>query len=415
MTDFFTSIDLGTSKVCAIIAGKDKNGQVQIIGMGKSDCNGIKKGVVVDIESTTKGVINAVEQAENMADVTVTEAYINIPGGYSRIVSNKGMIAVSGDDNEISLEDIERVITSATIISVPQDQRIIDVIPNQYIVDGYDEIKDPTGMVGTRLEVEADIVTASVTTTQNLIKSINKAGIDVVGIFMEPLATANSVLTDDEKELGVLLIDIGAGTSDISIFKKNRLIYSNILLVGGNHITNDLSIGLRIPFKQSEEIKRRYGAVEYTEDNNDNVIEINPIGLNKEIKVSKYQLSEIIEARVGEVFELIDKELHKNKLKKQLLAGAVITGGGVSYLKGIEKLAGLRLGLPVRIGKPNELVANEPIYSTAVGIINYVYKRKFKYYIEYSNTEAIKSNYRSKTKNNNKLTSLVKKVWKEYF
>ncbi|SHH56983.1 cell division protein FtsA [Caloranaerobacter azorensis DSM 13643] len=415
MGNVVTSIDLGSSKICVIISEIDNNGQLQVIGIGKSKCKGIKKGVVVDIEETAKAVIEAVTQAENMADLEICEAYINIPGGYTKLIRNKGIIAVSSDDKEISFEDVKRVLNSATIVSIPQDQRIVDIIPRQYIVDGYDGISDPIGMVGIRLEVEADIIVGSTTTVLNLVKSVNRAGIEVLGIIMEPISTSEAVLTKDEKDLGVLLLDIGAGTSDFSVFRNGILIYSNILPIAGNHITNDISVGLRLPFDRSEEIKKKFG-VAYTKlANNDNVFEINPLGFNNNLEVNEIQLSEIIEARIREIFELINMDLIKNRVKDKILTGIVITGGGVSYFKGVTELGIEVFGLPVRIGQPYQMGAQEPIFSSAVGLINYGFKRKLNYYIEYNNVEIKKGRGKKRGKNTKSIMSFLKTIWDEYF
>lgn len=415
MGNIVTSLDLGSSKICAIISEIDGNGQLQVVGIGTSRCKGIKKGVVVDIEETTKAILEAVTQAENMADLEVYEAYINIPGGYTKLIRNKGIIAVSSDDKEISFEDVKRVLNSATIVSIPQEQRIIDIIPRQYIVDGYDEISDPVGMVGIRLEVEADIIVGSTTTVLNLVKSVNKAGIEVLGIVMDPIATSEAVLTKDERDLGVLLLDIGAGTSDFSVFKNGTLIYSNVLPIAGNHITNDISVGLRLPFNRSEEIKKEFG-VAYTKLADDNnIFEINPLGFSNNLEVSETQLAEIIEARIREIFEIINTDLIKNKVKDKILTGVVVTGGGVSYFKGITELGIEVFGLPVRIGQPYQTGTQEPIFSSAVGLINYGFKRKLHYYIEYNNVEIKKSRGKKKSKNTKGVISFLKTIWDEYF
>ena len=414
MGEIITSIDLGTSKVCATIARVDKTNNLQIIGIGNSISNGMKKGVVVDIEAVSQDVIKAVEQAENMADTEVKSIYINLPGGYCNVINNKGIIAISGEDGEIDVDDVTRVLNSAAIVPIPQGQQIIDVIPEQYIVDGYDEIKDPIGMSGIRLEVEANIIISSTTTSLNLLKSINKAGFNVMGIIMEPFALAESILTKDEKELGVLLIDVGAGTSDISLFKNNKLKYSNILPIAGNHITNDISIGLRIPFDKSEEIKKKYG-IAYSENPNlKNELEVLPIGIDQKIKVSETELLEIIGSRISEIFELTNQLLINNRLKDDVLAGVVITGGGVSYLKGAADLASKIFNMPVRIGQPNYIGVKHPVFSTSIGLINYALKRKFNYYVEYSNVDVKSHTHRGKTKKNN-VMSTIKKIWDEYF
>ena len=305
MSDLLASIDIGTSKVCVIIADTNRNGNTQIIGIGKSQCDGIKKGVVVDIESTANAITEALRQAENMANVEIDEVYVNIPGGYTQVVNNKGVIAVSNDNKEITFDDVKRVLNSATIISIPPDQQIIDIIPTQYIIDGYDEIKDPIGMVGVRLEADVDIVLGSTTTVLNLVKSVNKAGVEVLGIIMEPIATSRSVLSQDEIELGVLLVDIGAGTTDISLFNSGKLMHSSLIPIAGNHITNDISIGLRTSSKESEEIKRRFGLAYTPLAREENFFEVNQIGINEKIKASEVQLAQIIESRVCEIFEII--------------------------------------------------------------------------------------------------------------
>lgn len=422
MDEIITSIDLGTSKICATIARVDKNNHLQIIGLGNSTSNGIRKGVVVDIEAVSQDVIKALEQAENMADTEVDAVYINIPGGYCDVISNKGIIAISGEEGEIDIEDVSRVLNSAAIVSIPQGQQIIDIIPEQYIVDGYDEIKDPIGMSGIRLEVEASIITSSTTTSLNIVKSINKAGLKVLGIIMEPFALAESILTKDEKELGVLLIDIGAGTSDISLFRNNKLIYSNILPIAGNHITTDISIGLRIPFDKSEELKKKYGIAYSTEPNWDNEVEVLPIGIEEKIKISEAQLIEMIGARIAEIFEMTNQLLVNNRLKDDILAGIVITGGGASYLKGATDLANIVFEMPARIGQPNYIGVKHPVFSTSVGLINYTLKRRFNYYVEYNNVEVRNSNHKgrvkknkSKNKNKNNAMSTIKKIWDEYF
>lgn len=412
MNEFINSIDLGTSKICVTVSQLDKSGKPQILGVGKSKCNGIRKGVVVDIESTTRAILEAIEQAQNMSDTEIEEAYINLPGGYSNITSNRGVIAVTGENREITVEDVKRVLNSATIISISENQQIIDVIPNQYIIDGYDEIRDPIGMVGIRLEVDADIITGSVTTVNNLIKSVNKAGIDVLGIVIEPLALSQSVLSKDEKELGVLLIDMGAGTCDVSVFKNSRIIYSKLIPVGGNHITNDISVGLRISYDESEEIKKKHGITYIPMSSKDNVFEINPIGSQEQVNINEMDLTEIIEARVGELLEIINNDLLNHGIKNEILTDIVITGGALSYLKGIEELSQQIFDLSVRIGQPHNIGMKEPIYSTTVGLVNYISKRDFNYIIDLNNVDA---NRKINKKNSTNMISAVKKFFREYF
>lgn len=415
MGDYIAAIDIGTSKICTIISEIDKFGKIQILGIGKTYCEGIRKGIVVDIESTAKAISESVEQAENMADVEIDQVFVNIPGGYASIINNKGVIAVSNENREIGMEDIKRVLNSATIISISPDRQIIDIVPEQYIVDGYDEIKDPTGMFGVRLEADVDIITASLTTIQNLVKSVNKAGLEVLGIIMEPLATAQSVLTKDEMELGVLLIDIGAGTTDFSVFKSGKLVYSGLIPIAGNYITNDISIGFKLTSSDSEDLKKKSGLTYTGLAKSENTLQVNPIGMNDKVNISETQLAEIIEARVCEIFEIINKELGNVGLKKEILTGIVITGGGVSYLKGIKEIVRLLFGLPMRIGQPNGLGVRDPIFSASVGMLNYSLKRKFNYYIEYNNVEKKKIRSKGKNKESNKVITVIKKLWNDYF
>ena len=413
MSELFTSIDLGTSKISVIVGEIDKNGYLQIIGVGNSPCEGIKKGGDVDIELTSRAISFALEQAENMADVELTEAYVNIPGGYTNIIRNKGIIAVSGEDREINYDDVKRVLNSATILSLPQAQQIIDIIPIQYVIDGFDEIKDPLGMVGIRLEADVDIILGSATTILNIVKSVNESGIEVLGIVPEPFAVSESILSKDEKELGILVIDVGAGTSDFSLFKNNQLIHNSLVPIAGNHITNDISVGLRISYKESEQIKRDYGLAYSPLARENNVFTVNPIGVNEKLSVSELKLCKIIEARIGEIFEIIDAEIRREKIKDKILAGIVLTGGGISYFPGVTELANEIFNLPTRVGKPDSIGIKEPIYSTSFGLVSYPIKRKFNYYIEYNNVDVKKK--KAKKNSGYGISSFFKKIWEEYF
>lgn len=414
MSDIIASIDIGTSKVCIVIAELN-NGRLQIIGLGKSSCDGVRKGVVVDIESTSKAILKAVEQAENMADIQVGSVYINIPGGYCNIINNKGVIAVSGDNREINFEDVKRVLNSAAIVSIPQNEQIIDIIPKQYIIDGYDEIRDPVGMIGVRLEADVDIVTGSKTTVMNLVKSVNKAGLEVLGIIMEPIAEAECVLTSDEKELGTLLVDVGAGTTDFALFKNGHLVFSDLIPAAGNHITNDISVGFRITYAESEEVKKKIASAYQPLASDNKAIEARAIGSSENIKITETQMAGIVEPRLKEIFEIINKALLDNNLKNQILAGIVLTGGGASYIKGSKELGSVVFGLPLRLGQPSEIGVKEPIYSTAVGLVNYSLKRKFDYYIEYNNLSSKRGAKKPKNKNNGNMINLIRKIWNEYF
>lgn len=260
MDNIIAGLDIGTSKVSAVLAKASSNG-IQILGVGISPNNGMKKGVVVDIESTTKAVEQAMDQLRNMTNMEVDSVFINISGGHVTLFENRGVIAVTREDREITGEDVRRVMQAARIFALPPEKEIVDVIPIQFIVDGYDEIRDPVGMFGTRLEVDASIVTCNSTTLQNLIRSVERAGLDIEGVVIEPLALGEVLLTRDEKELGVVVIDVGAGKTEYSVFESGILKSSGFIPVGGDSITNDLAVGLRMSFGEAENLKKQYGVV----------------------------------------------------------------------------------------------------------------------------------------------------------
>ncbi len=378
MNELITGIDIGTSKICTIISQINKNGEIEIRGVGVSPCKGLKKGVVIDVDETVKGIRNSVSQAEHMANVGVDKVFINMAGGHVNFIKNKGIIAVTGENKEITKHDVERVIEAAKVIAIPADKEIIDVIPIQYIIDGYDEIRDPLGMIGTRLEVDTNIVIASTTSVENLVRCIRKADLEVGGIIVSPLAESEVLLSKDEKELGACILDIGAGTTDISVFKDGRIIYSKLLPVGGDHITNDLAVGLKISLEEAENLKRQYGfAMSDMVDENEE-IDVKVIGNQSSVKVKARDICEIIEARTNEIIMLTNKNLIESGLKSSISTGVVLTGGGLSQIKGSMDLTRKILNLPVRIGSPDYIGVSLPTYSAAVGIIKYVerYKRE---------------------------------------
>lgn len=411
MRDIITSIDVGSSKVCVMIAELDERDQPQIIGIGKSQCEGVKKGVVVDIEETAKSIQEAVEKAESMANVSIKSAHVALPGGYCEVIRNKGMIAVSGSNREIGDEDIERVIGAATIISVSQNSQIIDVVPREYVVDGYDEIRDPMGMTGVRLEVDADIVVGSKTTVYNLMKAVNHASLEVESVVMEPFAIAESVLSKDEKELGVLLIDVGAGKTDVSIFKNGNLIFSHLIPVGGWHISHDIKVGLRTSFEESEQLKVKHASLVTSKESKE-TITIHSLGEQGKHNIAVQDLSGIVYARIEEMISIIDTELTKKNLKKELLTGAVITGGGLNYIAGVTELARQVLGVNVRLGKPEKIGAKEPIFSTAAGILQYIMKRDFTYSPDFEVQELSRRSGNHKNVRNKKgIIETIKAFW----
>lgn len=389
MSNIVVSLDIGSSKVCVLIAELNKK-QFNILGVGTSECKGVKKGIIVDIDSTVEAIRNAVKQAEHMSNKEVKSVFVNIAGGYTTIYRNKGVIAVSREDREITNDDVKRVMQAAKVVAVPADKEIIDIIPEQFIVDGYDEIRDPVGMVGVRLEVDANLVVASCTTVQNIIRSVQKAGLGIDGIVVEPLGTSTVILNEDEKELGVALVDIGAETMDISVFRKGSLVFTKIIPVGGNHITNDISIICKVSSADSEKIKRQYGAASVKMVKNDDIIRINNIAGKGEKEVHLLDAVEIMEARISEMLYLVRKELEDNNLINSLAAGIVITGGGLFNIKGIQDMAQSYFDVPVRFGYPNFIGVANPTYSAGTGIAAYALKQKKTSHVDQKTVQATK-------------------------
>ena len=372
MGDIIVSIDIGSSKVCTLIGSTDRNSGIEIVGRGMVSCGGVKKGIIVDTESTSASIKSSVEQAEAMAGMKVGSAYVSIAGMHVNVINNRSWINVSGENREITQKDVEKLLYTVRNIQLPEDRQIIDVIPRQYVIDGYDEIIDPVGMVGVRLEVDADIVAGKIISVQNIIKSLEKAGIKIDGLIIGAFATGEVALTPDEKEIGVLLIDVGGGITDISVFSKKRLEFYDSLPIGGDHITNDIAIGLKIPYAEAEKIKRQYELALTSLIKNDQEISVTDVndGKKKNVKVS--EVVEIIEARVYEIFSLTRGMLEKSGVNVKLDAGIVLAGGGISYVDGCKQLANEVFEMPVRISSYSFSGASKPEYATAAGIIKYV-------------------------------------------
>ncbi|HBM81826.1 MAG: cell division protein FtsA [Clostridiales bacterium] len=421
MNEIVAGIDIGSSKVCTILGELNKNNQMQILGVGTAECKGIKKGIIIDIDNAAKAISDSVEQAERMSGMGIKSAYINIAGGHVSLFKNRGVIAVSGDDREISEEDVERVIQNARIADIPVDMEIVDAIPLQFIVDGYEGIKDPVGMVAVRLEVDVYLLIATTSTVQNLVKSVERCNINVSGIVIDPLSSGEVVLSKDEKELGVALIDVGGEVTDISIFKDGNLIYTKLIPVGGNHITNDISIGLKIPLSEAEALKRQYGCASLSMIDSAEDISVNNRAAASNAKtISISSLTDIIEARVQEIYYLVNRELELSSLKSSLSAGIVLTGGGLSFIKGSAEVGNSIIGLPIRIGVPNYIGVASPIYSTATGMVKYKLTKK-KYNVlernwendnEDTNVAAFK---KSKKDNGSNFINKIKDFFTDFF
>jgi len=388
-----TGLDIGTTKICTIIAEVTSNEDFEIIGIGFSPSKGLKKGVVVDIDKASNAIRESINKAQIMAGIEVESAFIGIAGSHISSMNNHGVVAVSGDEKEITENDIDRVMEAAQIISLPAEEEIIHVIPREFIVDGHKGIKDPLGMSGVRLEVETHIVKGSSTSIQNLVKSVIRAGIEVDDIVLEPLASSKSVLTEDEKELGVILVDIGGGTTDIVVFHEGSIVATYVLPVGGNHVTHDIAIGLRTPISEAEKLKIHYGTtlnpVNNDEEDNgrNNYIEVLSASGENKREIPRSMLTNVIEPRTSEMYEMINRQIYSAGPKDLTPAGVVLTGGA-SLLDGSAELAEGVFDLPVRLGKPDYVyglsdVIDDPLYkdkdgkipkaifSTVIGLIEY--------------------------------------------
>jgi cell division protein FtsA len=363
---------VGTTKICAIIAEADPGGGLDVIGVGTAASRGLRKGVVVNIDSTVEAIKQAVAEAEQMAGVEVAAVYAGVAGGHIRGVNSRGVVAVSGKDREVSGADVERAVEAARAINLPQDREIIHVLPQTFLVDDQDGVREPIGMSGVRLEVETHIVTGAVTSVQNVIRSVNRAGLAVQDIVLEPLASAEAVLLADEKELGVLLVDIGGGTTDVALYREGAVWHTVILPLGGDHISNDIAVGLRTPAADAEDLKRRHGCALTALVSAEETIDVPSVGGRKARQLSRQILSEIIQPRVEEIFTLVARDLAKAGFRDAATAGVVVTGG-TSILEGVPEVAERVFDLPVRRGIPEvggSLAESlkSPVYATGVGL-----------------------------------------------
>jgi cell division protein FtsA len=368
-------LDVGTTKICVIIAEVGGTGALDVVGVGASPSRGLRKGVVVNIDSTVEAIRKAVDEAEQMAGTEISAVYAGVAGGHIRGLNSRGVVGVSGKHREVGALDIERALEAAKAINLPQDREIIHVLPQTFIVDDQDGVREPLGMSGVRLEVEVHIVTGAVTSVQNVVRSVNRAGLTVQDIVLEPLASAEAVLSADEKELGVLLIDIGGGTTDVALFREGAIWHTAILPLGGDHITNDIAVGLRTPTSDAEDLKRRHGCSLTSLVREDETIDVPSVGGRKPRQLSRQILSEIVQPRVEEIFTLVARDLGKNGFQDVATAGVVVTGG-TSIMEGIPELAEQVFDLPVRRGVPALIgglaeVVRSPIYATGVGLAAY--------------------------------------------
>ncbi|WP_100404557.1 cell division protein FtsA [Bacillus solitudinis] len=369
--EIYVSLDIGTSNVRVII-GEMTSGTINIIGVGTASSEGIKKGSIVDIDETVKSIRRAVEQAERMVGLSIKQVIVGVNGNHVQLQPCHGVVAVSSPDREIGDEDISRVIEAAQVISIPPEREIIDVIPKQFIVDGLDEINDPRGMIGVRLEMDGTIITGSKTILHNLLRCVERAGLQVADICLQPLASGAVSVSKDEKSLGVCLIDIGGGSVTISVFEQGSLQSTSVLPIGGDHITNDIALGLRVSTEEAERIKVKYGHSYIDEASEEECFTVSAIGSGESDEFSQFELAHIIEPRIEEIFELIYREITRLGYK-DFPSGYVLTGGTVK-IPGMLELAKEMLQANIRVAIPDYIGVREPQYTTGVGLIQFAYK-----------------------------------------
>ncbi len=363
-------LDIGTTKICAVV-GEMLDDEINIIGVGSHPSTGLRKGSVVNIESTVDSIKKAVEEAELMAGCDISSVYVGIAGNHIKGMNSHGIIAIKG--REITENDVERVIDAAKAIAIPTDREILHVIPQEFIVDDMESIQNPVGMTAIRLEARVHIVTGAVSSARNVVKCCNKAGLEVCDIALESLASGEAVLTDEEKELGCIIVDMGGGTTDLALFKDNNLRFIYELTLGGHNLTNDISIGLRTPLPEAEKIKLEHGTCLPSNVRSGSTIEVPAVGGREPKKLPKGILAEILEPRVEEIFTLLNKELFSNGIENSFPAGFVLTGGSV-ILDGIVEIAESVFNVPVRLGEPNKIgglkdIVKNPAYATGVGLV----------------------------------------------
>jgi len=369
--DLIVGLDVGTTKICTVVGEATENG-VDIIGIGTTPSTGLRRGVVVNIEKTVQCIKKSLEDAELMAGCDIRTVYAGIAGSHIQGFNSHGVIAVKG--GEVTQRDVDRVIEAAKAIAIPMDREVLHTLPQEFIVDDQRGIADPLGMAGVRLEVKVHIVTGAVTSAQNIIRSCNRSGLDVSNIVLESLASSQAVLSPEEREIGVALVDIGGGTTDIAIFSKDSIKHTSVLALGGHNLTNDIAYGLRTPMMSAENIKMDFGCAMADLVTSDEIIEVPSVGGRESRKMSKRVLAEICEPRCEEILALVDQELIKSGFKNMIAAGVVLTGGTV-LIDGMQELAEQIFDLPVRVGVPGEGIgglANEvrsPQYATAVGLL----------------------------------------------
>lgn len=366
-------LDIGTSKVVAIVGELAEEGSLEVIGIGSHPSRGLKKGVVVNIESTVQSIQRAVEEAELMAGCEINSVYAGIAGNHVRSLNSHGIVAIR--DKEVSASDVERVIDAARAVAIPADQRVLHVLPQEFVIDNQEGIREPIGMSGVRLEAKVHLVTGAVSAAQNIVKCVQRCGLDVEDVVLEQLASSYSVLTEDEKELGACLVDIGGGTTDIAIFCGGAIQHTAVIPIAGDQVTNDIAVSLRTPTQYAEEIKIKYACALSQLANPDETIEVPSVGDRPPRRLARQTLAEVVEPRYEELFTLIRNEIRRSGFEELIAAGLVLTGGS-SKMEGAVELAEEIFHMPVRLGFPQHVdglgdVVRNPIHATGVGLLLY--------------------------------------------
>jgi cell division protein FtsA len=369
--NLIVGLDIGTSKIVAIVAEVTPEGRMEIIGMGSHPSRGLKKGVVVNIESTVNAIQRALEEAELMADCKIREVYTGIAGSHIKSFNSHGMVAIK--DKEVSQADVDRVIETARAVNIPTDQQILHILTQEFIIDGQEDVREPLGMSGVRLEVKVHIVTGAVSAAQNIIKCVRRCGLEVRDLILQPLASALAVLSEDEKDLGVCLVDIGGGTTDIAVFIGGAIRHTAVIPIAGDQITNDIAMALRTPTKDAEDIKRAHGCALRQLADPHALVEVPGVGERSPRQLSRQTLAEVIEPRVEELYSLVQAELRRSGFEDLLSSGIVITGGSAA-MQGMVELGEEVFHMPVRLGMPHYVgslaeVVRNPRFSTGVGLL----------------------------------------------
>ena len=402
--NFLVACDIGSSKICVLIGEQNAHGSLDVIGKGAAVNRGTRKGNIVNVDTTIEAIKRAAEEAEIMAGVQISRAWVGVSGSNVRSFNSRGVVAVAGKDREINRDDVARVIDAARGVQIPQDHEVVHVVPRDFTVDGQDGVGDPVGMVGQRLEADVHVVTAPVAVTQNVVTCMNKAGIEVVQLVLEQFAAAEAVLTPDEKELGIALVDIGGGTTELAVYHRGSIAHTAVIPIGGDHFTNDLAVVLRAPITDAERIKKKFGCALRSAVGEDEMVEVPMVGGRAPKLCPRTTLAEILQPRAEELLGLVREDLQRLGLEKEIRSGVVLTGGGAELEGLVEVAEGIFEG-PVRRGVPSGVgglvdVVSRPEWATATGLLLYGHRNKPK---------------RRRAEGLSRITSSVARAFRDFF